>query len=69
MTQDPGYFSTSPHQYSRVPLEHASSTPSSIPDIILTGIFLISKYKIIKTYSLFAVELICFYLLPRFFQW
>ncbi|CAH1393562.1 unnamed protein product [Nezara viridula] len=36
MTQDPGYFSTSPHQYSRVPLEHAASTPSSIPDIILT---------------------------------
>lgn len=36
LTPDLGYYSTSPHQYSRVPPETSSNTPSSIPDIILT---------------------------------
>lgn len=40
LTPDPGYFSTSPSQqlqYSRHSAQTTPNTPSSIPDIVLTG--------------------------------
>jgi len=50
MTADMGYFSTSPSQSLQFPNQtHTTpNTPSSIPDIILTGNNLYYKYSLLR---------------------